>query len=271
MADGSVDRELALACLAFLDASPEEHVLAAASSGFDLVTLRVTGSSATLPAEVGHAPDRIAELRAVLDDSGVGVLDVEVLRMQPGLSSSDAARSVETAALLGARHLLVVNSGLERTEATDRLGQIVEQAAGTGVVPCLEPMLFSRCRTLADAVATAVPAGAAVLIDTLHLFRAGGGSLDVAESVRLHGSALFPYVQVCDAPASGPTDVDGLREEAVHARLLPGDGDIPLAELVSTLPPAVPLAVEAPTRALNACPPDVRARAAMRAVRGVLG
>jgi sugar phosphate isomerase/epimerase len=263
-------RELALACLAFLDVDPEAHVTAAATAGFDHVTLRVTGSADPVPAEVGHDPRRLARLRATLDESGVGVLDVEVLRMSPGLTTSDVSRTLEAAAVLGARHVLVVNSALERAEATDLLGEIVSLASDSGVRPCLEPMRFSRCRDLREAVATAVPAGAAVLVDVLHLFRSGDGLGAVADALHRYGSGLFPYVQVCDAPAEGPEGDSALRQEAVEARLLPGAGELPLEELVSMLPPGLPLAVEAPTVALRAAAPDVRALAAMTAVQGVL-
>jgi sugar phosphate isomerase/epimerase len=270
MTDGAAGRELALACLAFLDATPEAHILAAAGSGFDHVTLRVTGSEGAVPAQVGLDPARVDRVRSALEDSGVGLLDVEVVRMDPELDLSHVAQVLEVAAVLGARNLLVVNSGLEQVEAIDRLGEIVSLAAGTGVRPCLEPMRFSRCRSLAEAVATAVPAGAGVLIDALHLFRAGEGPASVAEAVRRHGRELFPYAQVCDAPTAAPGDVDALRDEAVKDRRLPGDGDIPLAALLSALPSDLPLAVEAPTLALRTSAPQVRARWAMTAVRGLL-
>jgi sugar phosphate isomerase/epimerase len=261
-------RSLALACLAFLDGAPEVQVAAAAAAGFDQVTLRVTGSAEPGPAEIGHDPRRLARLRAALDDSGLRVLDVEVLRLRPGLDASRVGQVLEAAAALGAQHLLVV-SALDQAEATDMLGRIVTQAEGSGVVPCLEPMRFSRCRNLAEAVATAVPAGAAVLVDALHLFRSGDGPAALEEAVRRHGSGLFRYLQLCDAPIEGPVGDDALREEAVSSRLLPGEGDLDLAGLLSALPDR-PVAVEAPTPALRAAPPEVRASEAMRSAREVL-
>jgi sugar phosphate isomerase/epimerase len=270
MAEPPADRVLALACLAFLDVEPEVHVAAAAAVGFDEVTLRVTGSADVGPAEIGHDARRLARLRAALNAAGVGVRDVEVVRMRPELHPDQVARTLEAAATLGARHLLVVNSDLDQAHATDTLGRIVEQAAGTGVTPCLEPMRFTRCRDVAEAVATAVPAGAAVLVDALHLFRSGDGPEAIAQAVRRHGRGLFPYVQLCDAPAQGPEGDDGLREEAVSCRLLPGQGELPLAGLLSVLPDGVPIAVEAPTLELRAAPPRERAAEAIRSVREVL-
>lgn len=269
MSDASSGRPLALACLAFLDVEPEAQIVAAREAGFDQVTLRVTGSAEPVPAEIPADARRLAGVRAALTDAGVTVLDVEVLRMGPGLDTSQVARCLESAAALAARHLLVVNSALEQAEATDMLGRIVQQAQGSDVRPCLEPMRFSRCRNLAEAVATAEPAGAGVLVDALHLFRSGDGPVAVEDAVRRHGSDLFPYLQICDAPVDGPDEDAALREEAVRGRLLPGQGELPLRALLSVLPPGLPVSVEAPTRALRAAPPHVRAADAMRAVRAL--
>jgi len=264
------DHPLALACLAFLDVGPEEHVAAAAAAGFDDVTLRVTGTATPTPAQVGADSRRAHAIRASLDAAGLGVRDVEVLRLVPDLDLDEVARVVETAAVLGARHLLVVNGALERAAATDLVGRVVGVTEGSGVRPCLEPMLFSRCRTLVDAIETVATTGAGVLVDALHLFRAGSDAHAVREAARVHGPGLFPYLQVCDAGMDPPTGDDALREEAVNGRLLPGEGSLPLTGLLAALPPGLPLSVEAPTRALRQQPAGVRATEAMRAVRALL-
>jgi sugar phosphate isomerase/epimerase len=147
---------------------------------------------------------------------------------------------------------------------------VVELAEGSGVRPCLEPMLFSRCRTLADAIETVATTGAGVLVDALHLFRAGRAADAVREAARVHGAGLFPYLQVCDAGPHAPTGDDALREEAVNGRFLPGEGSLPLTGLLAALP-GLPLSVEAPTRALRHEPAGVRASEAMRAVRALRG
>ena len=59
--------------------------------------------------------------------------------------------------------------------------------------------------------------------------------------------SLLPYLQIADAPAR-PPDPAHLREEALHGRLLPGEGDLPLAETLAAVP-SVPLSVELRSRA----------------------
>jgi hypothetical protein len=74
---------------------------------------------------------------------------------------------------------------------------------------------------------------------------------------------LLPYVQLCDGPfdpVQPPEDV--ALTEARTGRLLPGDGALPLRDLVAALPRDADLAVEAPVAALAGRPPAEIARRA---------
>ena len=89
--------------------------------------------------------------------------------------------------------------------------------------------------TLADAVAVVTEAdrpNGAVLVDTLHLARSGGSPDDLAPRAR----RLLPYLQVADAPAEPPgRERAALRDEALHGRLLPGDGELPLGAALAAV------------------------------------
>src|SRR5207342_3182458 len=130
----------------------------------------------------------------------------------------------------------------------DRLGQLCERAAPAGVVVVLEFLPIFSVGTLAGAVDIVEEVGhpsGAVLVDTLHLARSGATPADL-RSVPLH---LLPYLQLADATAESPTTRDGLREEALHGRLLPGEGVLPLSETLAIVP-TVPVSVELRSRAL---------------------
>ncbi len=78
-------------------------------------------------------------------------------------------------------------------------------------------------------------------------------------------SRLLPYLQVADAPPRHPDpSVARLRDEALHGRLLPGEGELPLEAALAAVPD-VPLSVELRSAALMAQYPDPVDRA--RAVR----
>ena len=67
-----------------------------------------------------------------------------------------------------------------------------------------------------------------------------------------------------------PHDTPALIREARTGRLLPGEGALPLRELVAALPPDVPLAIEAPCRQTADLPALERARRAYRALTALL-
>jgi hypothetical protein len=71
--------------------------------------------------------------------------------------------------------------------------------------------------------------------------------------------ALLPYLQLADAPAAGPP-AEGLYHEAVHGRLLPGDGGLPLPDVLRVVP-GVPLSVELRSQRLLDEVPDPWQRA----------
>ena len=98
----------------------------------------------------------------------------------------------------------------------------------------------------AEIVATANVSNGGVLIDNLHLSRSGSS----IEEVRAMPTELFPYLQICDAPAERPTDFGGLLDEALNGRLCPGEGSLPIAELLRAVP-AVPLSFEVRSKFLR--------------------
>jgi sugar phosphate isomerase/epimerase len=56
---------------------------------------------------------------------------------------------------------------------------------------------------------------------------------------------LIGSVQLCDAPLASPPP-SAIIDEARGNRLLPGEGELPLRELLAVLPEDVPLSAEVP-------------------------
>ena len=136
---------------------------------------------------------------------------------------------------------------------------------------CLEFAIYTGVRTLAHAaqmVTRSKRANASVLVDALHFSRSGGIPAHIAQVA----PALFRYAQICDASADmpGPTDTPALIREARTGRLLPGEGVLPLRELVAALPAGVPLAIEAPCRATAELPAVERAKRAYQALSALV-
>ncbi|WP_165611341.1 sugar phosphate isomerase/epimerase family protein [Sphingomonas jatrophae] len=248
------DHRIGLASGVLPEFDAEIVVDAAAEAGFDAVGLWV------VPDQWPAA--RIRTVRAAVAAHGLELLDIEVLRMRPGPLADDHRRMVEIAGELGARNLLVVGGEGKADALVEPYAELCALGAAHGVRIALEFMLFSRVRTLDEAaavVAAAQSPAAALLIDPLHLDRAG---YDAAAIAALP-TAWLSYAQFCDAPAATlPVDDSvGLLAEAKDDRLLPGEGVLPLHAILDALPPATPLSIELRSRALRETYPDPLARA----------
>ena len=242
---------VSLAGGSLLDVSPARAVEIAAEAGFDRVGLRVTGTT------VDDAALRLAGRRVT--DLAFGVLDVEFARLTPdGRHDDGNRRLLEQAAELGAEHLLVVSLIEDELQAADSLVALAQHAEGAATQVALEFMRFSGVPSLAAArrvVEASQRDDLSILIDTLHLARAGESADDV-ESVP---DRWLSYAQLCDAPATGPDDLAELAWEARHARLLPGQGELPLSQVLDALPPGIDLSVEVLADDLASLPPQQRA------------
>lgn len=235
---GSV-RLLSLAAGTVLDLAPADAVDAAAAAGFRAVGLWFDPETWT------DATTRAVAAR--LGATGITALDIEPVIL--GRGSDAGERLVAAAAELGVANILVASGPASLRDVVDRLGALAECAAGVvGLTLALEFLPIFTVATLAEAMAVVDEVAApnvGVLIDTLHLARSGGSPADVLA----YEPGRLPYLQLADAPATGPTTVTDLRDEALHGRLLPGSGELPLRELLAAVP-GVPVSVELRSRAL---------------------
>ncbi|MGP4053279.1 sugar phosphate isomerase/epimerase family protein [Mycobacterium sp. 4D054] len=261
-------RAVCLAPLTVLELSPPDLVTCAAEAGYDGVGLRLIRATEQEPIRptVGITP-LIRETRRRLDDSGLFVLDVEVLRLRPDTRvRDDFGAFLETGAHLGATQVLVTGNDPDRGRTADNLAELSVFAGEFGLTPNLEPMPWTEVRDLDEAVMIVrrgAGSGAGLLIDAIHYDRA----LSTPEDLRKVPDGWIRYVQICDAALPRPDTIDELRHQGRTARLFPGEGCIDVVGMLRALP-AVPVSVEAPVQ-WNA-PAGVRARAALRTARAVV-
>jgi sugar phosphate isomerase/epimerase len=266
-------RQISLAHLTVLDTTPPELVGVAAAAGFRSVGIRLTATpSVGIPSyDILHDGPLLRETEHRLADTGVSVLDTEFLRFEPEHPVGVPEGFLEVSARLGARNVLVMSAEPEEARTVERFSELCDQATAYGLHVCLEFAIYTGVRTLAHAahvVARSKRPNAAVLIDALHWSRSGGLPAHVATV----DSSLFRYAQICDASPDmpGPGDTSALIREARTGRLLPGEGVLPLAELVAALPDALPLAIEAPCQATAHLPAFERAKRAHQALSTLL-
>jgi sugar phosphate isomerase/epimerase len=252
-------RLISLAAGTVLDVGPADTVSVAADAGFPATGIWFDPSTWT--------DATTKEVAARLSDTGVVALDIEPVILGRGPDPGD--RLVDTAAQLGAGHVLVASGPADRSEVLDRFASLCDRAAPAGVAIVLEFLPIFTVGSLAAAIEIVQEAGrpnAGVLVDTLHLARSGGTAADL----RAVPPRLLPYLQLADAPAAAPPQ-EQLRDEALHGRRLPGDGALPLAAVLDAVP-AVPVSLEIRSRAAMEAYPDPtdRARAVLAATQQLL-
>lgn len=265
--------EIALANLTVLGAPAPEIVDAAATAGFDAVTLRLADGGSPEPNPlVGDSTVR-RETIARLEHHGIGVLDVEVVRLREDTDPAALRPVLESAATLGARHLLVINQDSDEARTAEQFARICREAEEFQLRPVLEFMVFTATKTVeqADRIVEQAdhPAGG-VLVDPLHLHRSGGSPAGVARLASAHPQR-YPYAQLCDGPLRSPQGGGrALYAEAVDNRLAPGHGELPLIELIDAMPAGIPLSVETPVAEIGHLSAHERAQHAIAATRRLL-
>jgi sugar phosphate isomerase/epimerase len=272
-------REVALAILGVLGTPPPEVAQVARDAGFDSITLRLIGGNRERPDQpeayplIGDTPQR-RETVARLKELGIGMLDVEVLRLKADTDMETVKPTLESAQALGAKHLLAVGLDADEAGTVAKFAELCETAQPYGVRPALEFMRMSSVTTVQDAdrivAAAGHPAGV-VLVDPLHLRRSGGSPADVAALAAAHPER-YPYFQLCDGPLAAPGEdrIRDLMTEAVTNRLSPGDGELPLIELIRAMPAGAAVSVEAPLAAFADRSPADKAAKLIAGTRRVL-
>jgi len=269
--------------LTMLDVSPPDLVSVAREARFDLVSLRaVAATPSEEPWPMTAGAPMLEETARRLDDTGVRVLSVEVVRVGPGTRREDYEQTLEAGARLRARYVTVNVDDPEIERVCAAFAAMTAEARTYDLRPLIEPITYTRVPNLDEVIYIAERSGGGgILLDALHFQRYGGR----LEQLRSLDPDLLSYVQLCDAPLTPPTrlprprklprgqSTDGtdLQLESRAMRLLPRDGGLPLAQFLAALPEGIPVSVEAPVLSLRETLTPVEfARQAREAVADVV-
>ena len=242
-----------------LDVDAFELVDAAADAGFDGVGLRLSGP---------HAVADLALLRQHAAGRCIRIADVEVHRITAGTHADDAVALIAGAAELGAASVLVVSDLADDAATVAQLAALAERCRAHGLRLGLEYMAWTNPCEPTAAVKMAQIAGCELVVDLLHHVRIGAG---VVELDAIVAAGVLAWVQLCDA-VLGIVRMDhaALLHEARHTRLLPGEGTLPLRDLLRQVPADTVISVEVQSDQLLCKPPRERAQLLHDSARRVL-
>jgi sugar phosphate isomerase/epimerase len=266
-----VTPDFSLAHLTVLPLAPPDMVAVAARTGYRYVGLRLLAAT---PGGVAYPLMRdramMRETKARLADTGVAVLDIEIVRLEPYTAVESFIPFMEAGAELGARHVITAGNDPDRARLIARFAALCEAAAPFGLTIALEFYPWTDVPDLPSAAAVVAAAGrrnSGILVDVLHFHRTGG----LVEDLDRIPDWRLPFVHLCDAPAAIPATTEALILTARSERLLPGEGGIDIGNIMRHMPANIPVALEVPMERLTALVgPEECARRARAAAGHVL-
>ncbi len=207
------------------------------------------------------------EMRSAMRDTGVQASLCEGFSILPGVDAVASCADLDRVAELGCHCINLVSAERDKSRAIDQFAALSELAQQRDILVTSEigmPPLVTLAAGLRLIGQVGHP-NFRLLLDTMHFFRMGSVSADLVG----HEDAIG-YVQLADAPRSAGSL--SYLEEALHERLPPGAGELPLLELIPSLPAHVVMGIEVPQRSLAAIGigPDQRIRRVVEMSRALV-
>lgn len=195
--------------------------------------------------------------RDLMHERGVAISVLYGFSLKPDMNVAGFARDMDLAAELGAGFIGTVGMDPDLARAYDNLAQLTSLAVERELEVVLDYAPHHPINTLGAACQALRSTGsphARLSVDAMHLFRSGGAAAEVA-ALAAADPGRIGYAQVCDAMARAPHP--DYAKEVTFERLIPGDGELPLADLIAAVPADVLIGVEVPN--LQAAETDLHA------------
>jgi sugar phosphate isomerase/epimerase len=187
------------------------------------------------------------EMIAAMRDTGVSISLGEGCTVRADANARDLAGDLDLFAELGTPRINTVSMDPDFNRTCDEFAVMAEMCAERGLRITTELAPTLTIDSLPKALAALRQIGRPefrLLIDTMHINRSGSRPEDIAAL----DPDLIDYIQVADALRI-PT-IPSYMEEAMFERMVPGDGELHLADWLRVLPKDRVYAIEVPQRSL---------------------
>jgi sugar phosphate isomerase/epimerase len=235
--------KLFIAPTSLQDATQLDYIDATIAAGYDGIGLRVHRSPGLPFHPVLGDAALIREMKARLD--GFPVFDLYSFYLEPATDVSAFAPAMELGASFGAKYATVMGADRDWSRQRDNFIRTCDLAKQFNLICSLEFAVIRPLATLPQTVRLIDESKreAVICIDPLHLARSGGTPADV----QALPAKYFPYAQISDGVLEpGEPNPALFGKLGMGRRKKPGEGTLPLRELLAALPKDVPLSVELP-------------------------
>ena len=240
-----MSRIYSLAYLTSHRCTPAEAIRIAAQTGYQFVGMRLWPNAPGAPQQhLLDQPEAMRETLAVQKDTGVGVFDLEIIRINDSFDPHTWDALYDVGAQLQAKAILVAGDDPDEARLTDNYARLCEVMQPFGMTADLEFMPWTEVKDAKSALRivqnAGMPSNAGILVDALHF----GRSTTTLDDIRAIPRQLLHYAQICDAQAGLDFTVEQMIHTARCERLLPGHGTIDIKGLFDALPTDLPVSVE---------------------------
>ncbi len=241
---------LGIEMLSVFGMPPIEFVRLVADLGCRYITTGMVGFAPLKaldyqPYSLRDDPRLRRDLLAAMDDRGVSISLGEGLLIAPGVDVRSYAGDLDIMAELRIPRINTVSLEPDRSRTFDELAALTALAADRGIATCIEPVVGLSIADLPSALAAIDHVDRdeiSLLIDTMHVARFGA----TADDLRSVPVQRIGYIQLSDTTLLPRMNV--YAEEAMFERMVPGEGELPLADMLAALPTDRVVGLEIPLR-----------------------
>lgn len=215
---------------------PPEFIRTAKRAGYDAVSLRTIPMNleGEIPFDIAKDKQLFKETKRALDETGIIFNDTENAVIRDNLDVREYEPALEAAAELGVKFLL---SGIWSTDynyVVEKFGELCDLAKQYDMRVSVEPVSWACMRDVATTAKMITETGrdnVGIVIDVLHFFRSRN-ELSVFDGLP---KEWFNYTHLCDQIGIPETDEE-LLHDGRSERLYPGEGEIPIKNIIGRIP-----------------------------------
>lgn len=220
-----------------INCPPPQFIYTAAKAGYDAVSLRTIplGLPGESPYNLAQNPQLMRETRQALSETGIRYTDTEIARIADNIDVKDHEPAMAAAAEMGVTHVLT-NIWIQDKECyTEQFIRLCELAAQYGQDVNVEFVTWASVSNLRQTKELLLASGrknVGIVVDTLHFYRSRVTLSELEDCPK----EWFHYAHLCDCGSEIPTEVEALVHTGRAERLYPGEGAVPIQDIISHIP-----------------------------------